>query len=89
MAAPLEIAELVERFEGNLDDYRSGRYKETQLRLEFIDPFFEALGWDVRRLTVRQREVETADRQIDQQVYELYGLTQQEIRIVEQQTGRP
>lgn len=46
MAAPREIAELVERFERNLEDYRSGRYKETQLRLEFIDPFFEALGWD-------------------------------------------
>ena len=27
--------------------YRSGRYNETQLRREFLDPFFEALGWDV------------------------------------------
>jgi len=47
MSAPREIAELVERFKRNLEDYRSGRYKETQLRLEFIDPLFEALGWDI------------------------------------------
>src|SRR4030065_19942 len=47
MTAPKEIVDLVERFERNLDAYRSGRYNETQLRREFIDPFFKALGWDV------------------------------------------
>ncbi len=47
MAAPREIVELVERFERNLDEYRSGRYNETKLRRDFIDPFFKALGWDV------------------------------------------
>ncbi len=35
------------RFEQNRDSYRSGKYNETQLRREFLDPFFEALGWDV------------------------------------------
>ena len=33
-------------------------------------------------------EIETNDRQIDQLVYELYGLTDEEIRIVEEATGR-
>ena len=33
-------------------------------------------------------EIETTDRQIDQLVYELYGLTDEEIRIVEEATGR-
>jgi len=47
MAAPKEILGLVERFERNRESYRSGQYNETQLRREFIDPFFEALGWDV------------------------------------------
>jgi len=42
-----EIKLLVERFERNLDAYRSGKYKEEQLRLEFINPFFQTLGWDV------------------------------------------
>jgi len=47
MAAPKEIIELVERFKRNKEAYISGRYNETQLRREFIDPFFKALGWDV------------------------------------------
>ncbi len=47
MPAPAELLELVERFRRNLDDYRSGRYKEARLRSEFLDPFFELLGWDV------------------------------------------
>jgi type I restriction-modification system DNA methylase subunit len=42
-----EISALVERFERNREAYLSGEYNETQLRREFIDPFFAALGWDV------------------------------------------
>jgi len=42
-----QISNLVERFERNIEAYRSPAYNETQLRIEFIDPFFEALGWDV------------------------------------------
>ncbi len=34
--------------------------------------------------TVLQRQIETAERQIDQLVYELYGLTDEEVRLVEQ-----
>ncbi len=41
------IKHLVQRFEDNLASYRAGHYNETQLRREFLDPFFEALGWDV------------------------------------------
>lgn len=47
MAPPKELLDLVARFERNRDDYRSGRYNETQLRREFLDPFFKLLGWDV------------------------------------------
>jgi type I restriction-modification system DNA methylase subunit len=42
-----QISDLVERFERNIDSYHSPAYNETQLRREFIDPFFEALGWDI------------------------------------------
>jgi type I restriction-modification system DNA methylase subunit len=42
-----QITDLVERFERNIDAYHSPAYNETQLRIEFIDPFFEALDWDV------------------------------------------
>jgi type I restriction-modification system DNA methylase subunit len=42
-----QISNLVERFERNIEAYRNPAYNETQLRREFVDPFFEALGWDV------------------------------------------
>ena len=44
---PDTIAALIERFGRNVDAYRAGRYNETQIRREFIDPLFTALGWDV------------------------------------------
>jgi type I restriction-modification system DNA methylase subunit len=47
MPAPLEITDLVERFEEQREAYQSGRYNETQLRREFIDPMFKTLGWDM------------------------------------------
>jgi hypothetical protein len=47
MAAPPEIVRLVETFERNKETYRSGGLDETQLRREFLDPFFKGLGWDV------------------------------------------
>ena len=47
MAPPDAVLELVERFDNNREDYTSGQYNETQLRREFIDPFFIELGWDV------------------------------------------
>lgn len=47
MSIPSQVIELVERFERNLEAYKSGQYNETQVRREFIDPFFMALGWDV------------------------------------------
>jgi predicted type IV restriction endonuclease len=34
-------------FEFHRHAYLSQEYNETQVRLEFIDPFFEALGWDI------------------------------------------
>ncbi len=47
MTAPGEVIELIERFDRNRESYLSGQYNETQLRREFLDPFFSALGWDV------------------------------------------
>ena len=47
MPAPESVSQLIERFREHLDAYKSGSYNETQLRREFLDPFFVALGWDV------------------------------------------
>jgi len=46
MPVPSPILDLIARFERNRETYTSGHYNETQLRREFIDPFFKSLGWD-------------------------------------------
>lgn len=47
MNAPAELIELVERFRRNEVEYKSPDYNETQLRRDFLDPFFALLGWDI------------------------------------------
>lgn len=47
MPIPASILERVETFRRNLESYLSPDYKETELRREFLDPLFAALGWDV------------------------------------------
>ena len=96
MPVPELILQLIQRFEDNRNAYRSSGYNEAQLRQEFLNPFFEALGWDVSnkkgytphspnpiRAGAARREIATADTQIDRLVYELYGFTEKEIKIVE------
>ncbi len=47
MTVPVSVHQLVQRFDEHRTNYRSGDYNEAQARREFIDPFFEALGWDM------------------------------------------
>jgi predicted type IV restriction endonuclease len=131
---PPQVLELIQRFDRNHEAYRSPNYNETQLRREFLDPLFKALGWDMdneqgsqymekvpirpinldkpadksrrdqiaqlaeemsglqQRLsaaktpqekTALERQITASDSQIDRLVYDLYGLTEKEIKIVE------
>ena len=47
MPVPQKLVDLTERFHHNRESYCSTQYNETQLRREFVDPFFALLGWDV------------------------------------------
>ena len=47
MPAPDSVIKLCQTFAEHRDHYRSGSYNEAQLRKEFLDPFFAALGWDM------------------------------------------
>ncbi len=47
MSVPDRIKGLTETFNNNLESYKKGIYNETQVRREYIDPFFEELGWDI------------------------------------------
>ena len=46
MPAPEAIHALVAKFDQHRKEYQTHK-NETELRLEFLNPFFEALGWDV------------------------------------------
>src|SRR5438067_10963369 len=47
MPAPPAVVELVERFQRNQAAYHSPAYNEAQVRVEYLNPLFKALGWDV------------------------------------------
>jgi hypothetical protein len=141
-----DIARLARLFAANRAAYHAPGYKEAHVRMEFIDPLFMALGWDVRNeagaapqyrevvpepsldvegqarapdftkpadkaahdrmvsLVERmlelhrqlagcrgecdkpaiERLIASTDAEIDRLAYELYGLTEEEIGIVEQ-----
>ena len=47
MPVPEIVHRLVDRFEDGRKTYLSTAYKEEWIRQDFINPLFEALGWDV------------------------------------------
>jgi len=59
------IQRLIERFDQQADQVRAPDYNETQLRIDFVNPMFAELGWDMdnrRGLAEQYREVVHADR---------------------------
>ena len=55
-----KIRALVQKYEQGKEVYRTSRFNETQVRNEFLDPLFEALGWDIRNFAgkkTNEREV--------------------------------
>lgn len=60
MDGKVKIRDLVKKYEHNRCSYLSQTYNETQLRSDFLDPLFEALGWDINNqqsLPTHEREV--------------------------------
>jgi predicted type IV restriction endonuclease len=56
----MAVEKLIRRFESNRPHYLSRSYSEAQARVDFMTPFFKALGWDVENkegLAHRAREV--------------------------------
>lgn len=123
MDPPTDLIRLVELFRENQQAYQSDEFNEAALRLQFIDPLFELLGWDVynrqgyaeaykdavpedslkiggstkapdysfriggtRKFFVEAKRPAVKIKQASRLVYELYGLTEKEIRIVEEAT---
>jgi hypothetical protein len=59
-SCPPEVLALVERFDQNLESYRSGKYNETQFRQEFLNPLFEALNESVFSFTTEDSDMSAA-----------------------------
>jgi len=47
MTTPDSLRQLVDKFERDRSRFRQPDYNEAQLREEFVNPFFRALGWDL------------------------------------------
>ncbi len=47
MPAPDAIVQKVQQFDLHYDQYHSPAFSEAEARVQFIDPFFKALGWDM------------------------------------------
>lgn len=59
------LTKLVQKFDQNYDHYKSAAYSEAQLRVDFLNPWLVAFGWDVpnhENRPLSQREVITEDR---------------------------
>src|SRR3989344_69061 len=67
-----KIKDLVSKFETHKESYKAPSYNETQLRREFLDPLFEALGWDVDN---RQGIAEAYKDVIHEDAIKMGGLT--------------
>ena len=44
----MTVKDLVNKYHLNRETYLKADYNETQLRTDFLDPFFELLGWDIK-----------------------------------------
>ncbi|MCD4746181.1 MAG: Eco57I restriction-modification methylase domain-containing protein [Bacteroidales bacterium] len=44
----MTIKQLIEKYKTDRDSYLTNKYNETLLRSDFLDPFFELLGWDIK-----------------------------------------
>ena len=63
--AKSEFERLIDNFNNHIDEYKKGKYNETQTRNDYINPFFEALGWDINNrqgLAESYREVIHEDK---------------------------
>lgn len=62
-----ELNRLVEQFGKHLAAYKGANYDEANVRKDFLDPFFRALGWDMDNragLIPKDREVEIESRTV-------------------------
>jgi len=61
----MRLKNLVDKYQSNRKTYLKADYNETQLRTDFLDSFFELLGWDIKNAegkSTNEREVLLEER---------------------------
>ena len=56
----MTIKQLIKKYTADREYYLTNKYNETLLRSDFLDPFFELLGWDIKNnagKSTNEREV--------------------------------
>ena len=46
-ACKASLSERVHQFSSHISEYTRQTYNETEVRIDFVNPFFKALGWDI------------------------------------------
>ena len=46
-----KLLKRITQYSNNIQQYQRTEYNETQVRIDFVNPFFEALGWDVNNVS--------------------------------------
>jgi len=64
-----------------LVEYHWNELSEQALTIKFVEQILAAKKWDP------EADTTTLEREIDQMMYKLYGLTEEEIKIVEGEKG--
>lgn len=41
------LAKLIKAYQEHFSQYKKAEYNETEIRNDYVNPFFEILGWDV------------------------------------------
>ena len=86
----------IEKVTGNLETFYSFdivaffselKKKKITLSLKEQDEWEEYFNENKQKILELQHQIDQTDREIDQLVYELYGLTEEEIKIVEESTN--
>jgi hypothetical protein len=46
-AVPQKVPDLIQTFDRNSDEYGSADFKEANPRVQFINPLFKLIGWEM------------------------------------------
>src|ERR1035438_5646995 len=79
-SAFIYVSQLVNNFHSNYSRYISPDYQEAEVRKDFIDKFFSALGWDVDhifQLNPYAQEVKIEKRQTQKRADYAFYITPQ------------